>query len=44
MGEVVVAREPDYQPDKIHRLFDGVKHLFCSISPRHVLRCTVSNH
>lgn len=28
VGEVVAVREPDYQPDKIHRLFDSVKRLF----------------
>jgi hypothetical protein len=28
MGEVVEVKQPDYQPDRIHRFFSNVKHLF----------------
>jgi hypothetical protein len=28
MGEVIEVKQPDYQPDLVHRFFSGVKHLF----------------
>jgi hypothetical protein len=28
MGEVIEVKQPDYQPDLVHRFSSGVKHLF----------------